>query len=90
MSQAKRMYVAIPTAIAGEIETLAKELGQNPNQFGVHCLEGCVAAIRAAKPTPVSIVQHARRVLRKDNAAADRLLMDLLEKTFPDLPKDTS
>lgn len=86
---AKRIYVAIPTGIAGEIESLAKELGTNPNQFGVHCIEGCLAAIKANKSLAVPIVQHARRILRKDNAAADRLLVDLLEKTFPDLPKNT-
>lgn len=85
----KRIYVAIPTGIAAEIESLAKELGTNPNQFGVHCIEGCLAAIKADKSLAVPIVQHARRVLRKDNVAADRLLVNLLVKTFPDLPQNT-
>ena len=89
MAKKKRIYVAIPTGITADIESLAKELGQNPNQFGVHCIEGCMAAIRADKSLAVPIVQHARRILRKDSAAADRLLVDLLEKTFPDLPKNT-
>jgi hypothetical protein len=86
---AKRVYVAIPAGITAEIESLAKELGSNPNQFGVNCIEGCMAAIKADKLIGVPVVQHARRILRKDNAAADRLLVDLLEKTFPELPKNT-
>jgi hypothetical protein len=86
---AKRVYVAIPAGITSDVESLAKELGINPNQFGVHCIEGCLAAIKAEKTMPVPFVQHARRVLRKDSAAADRLLAELLHKTFPDLPKNT-
>jgi hypothetical protein len=89
MSKPKRTYVAVPTAIAEEFEVIANQLGQNPNQFGAHCLEGCLAAIKTEKSPIVPIVQHARRVLRKDAVAADRLLVELLEKTFPDLPKNT-
>jgi hypothetical protein len=85
----KRSYVAIPIKIAPEFESVAEALGLNVNQFGVRCLEGCLAAIQADKPTDVPIIRHARRILRKDTSAADRLLLGLLEKTFPDLPTNT-
>ena len=68
---------------------MAEALGLNVNQFGVRCLEGCLAAIQSDKPTDVPIIRHARRILRKDASAADRLLLGLLEKTFPDLPTNT-
>lgn len=86
---AKRSYVAIPAELTPQFESVAESLGMNINQFGVRCLEGCMAAIQADKPTEVPIVRHARRLLRKDTTAADRLLLSLLEKTFPDLPTDT-
>jgi hypothetical protein len=85
----KRSYVAIPTKLTAQFETVAEALGMNVNQFGVHCLEGCMAAIQGDNPTEVPIVRHARRILRKDATAADRLLLDLLMKTFPDLPTNT-
>ena len=86
---AKRSYVAIPAELTPQFESVAESLGMNINQFGVRCLEGCMAAIQADKPTEVPIVRHARRLLRKDATAADRLLLNLLEKTFPDLPTTT-
>jgi hypothetical protein len=85
----KRSYVAIPAKFDAEFEALAATLQMNVNQLGVLCLEGCLAAINSGTPTQVPIVQHARRILRKDTNAADRLLVNLLEKTFPDLPKNT-
>lgn len=86
---AKRIMVAIPTEITPQVETVAHALGLNPNQFGVRCIEGCLAAIQAEAAPTVAIVTHARRILRKDSKAADRLLTNLLEKTFPNLPKNT-
>jgi hypothetical protein len=85
----KRSYVAIPAKLDAEFEALAATLQMNVNKLGVLCLEGCLAAINSGTPTQVPIVQHARRILRKDTNAADRLLVNLLEKTFPDLPKNT-
>lgn len=85
----KRPYIAVPAKLAARFEAVAASLQMNGNQFGVHCLEGCLAAIESADPIQVSIVRHARRILRKDTNAADRLLLNLLEKTFPDLPKNT-
>jgi hypothetical protein len=84
----KRITAQIPSNITPEVESVAKALGINANKFAVHCVEGCLAAIKADNSSTVPIVQHARRILRKDSAAADRLLVDLLEKTFPDLPKN--
>jgi hypothetical protein len=86
---AKRTTVAIPTSITPEVEAVAKALGMNSNKFAVSCIEGCLLAINADTSPTVPIVLHARRVLRKDSAAADRLLVELLEKTFPNLPKNT-
>jgi len=83
---AKRSYVAIPAELTPQFESVAEALGMNVNQFGVRCLEGCMAAIQSPTPLEVRIVRHARRILRKDATAADRLLLNLLEKTFPDLP----
>jgi hypothetical protein len=85
----KRSYVAVPTKLAVEFEALAATLQMNVNKLGALCLEGCVTAINSGTPTQVPIVQHARRILRKDTNAADRLLVNLLERTFPDLPKNT-
>ncbi len=85
----KRPYIAVPAKLAAQFEAVAASLQMNGNQFGVHCLEGCIAAIQSDMPTQVPIVRHARRILRKDTNAADRLLLNLLEKTFPDLPKNT-
>jgi hypothetical protein len=85
----KRSYVAVPTKLDAEFEALAATLQLNVNKLGALCLEGCVAAINSGTPTQIPIVQHARRILRKDTNAADRLLVNLLEKTFPDLPKNT-
>jgi len=82
---AKRSYVAIPAELTPQFESVAEALGLNINQFGVRCLEGCMAAIQSPMPREVPIVRHARRILRKDATAADRLLLNLLEKTFPDL-----
>lgn len=85
----KRPYIAVPTKLAAQFEAVAASLQMNGNQFGVHCLEGCIAAIQSDMPTQVPIVRHARRILRKDTNAADRLLLNLLERTFPELPKNT-
>ena len=85
----KRLYIAVPTQLADQFDALAARLQLNVNQLGARCLEGCVSAIEANAPIQVPIVQHARRVLRKDTNAADRLLLNLLEKTFPGLPKNT-
>jgi hypothetical protein len=85
----KRSYIALPTKLGPEVEAIAASLGLNVNSFGVRCMEGCVAAIKSATPTQVPIVHHARRILHKETNAADRLLVNLLEKTFPDLPKNT-
>jgi hypothetical protein len=85
----KRSYIALPTKLTPKVKQIASGLGMNVNEFGVHCLEGCVAAIEAETVTPVSIVRHARRILRKEINAGDRLLLNLLEKSFPELPKNT-
>jgi hypothetical protein len=87
---AKRTTVAIPTSITPDVEAVAKALGMNSNKFAVSCIEGCLLAINADTSPTVPIVLHARRVLRKDSAAADRLFVEMLEKTFPNLPKNTS
>jgi hypothetical protein len=87
---AKRIMIAVPNEITPQVEAVAEALGINTNQFGVRCIEGCLAAINAAGPTAIPIVTHARRILSKESRAADRLLTNLLEKTFPDLPKNTA
>jgi hypothetical protein len=84
----KRAYVALPAKLTPQVEEIAASLAMNVNEFGVHCLEACVAAIQADTLGHVSFVRHARRILRKDVTAGDRLLLNLLEKAFPDLPKD--
>jgi hypothetical protein len=83
----KRAYVAIPAELVPQFEAVSEALGMNVNQFGVRCLKGIMAAIEAEKLEEVHLVRHVRRILRKDATAADRLLLDLLEETFPDLPK---
>ena len=85
----KRAYVALPAKLTPEVEAIAAALQMNVNEFGVRCLEGCVAAINADAPMHVPMVRHARRILRKELNAGDRLLLAMLEKTFPNLPKNT-
>jgi hypothetical protein len=87
LSMPKRAYVALPLQLTPEVEKIAEALGMTVNQFGVRCVEGCLAAIYGEVPTTIPIVRHARRIVRKELSAGDRLLIAMLEKAIPELPE---